>query len=239
MRDNGREDFITNAVKSVVTPGSSVVTRSLSAIDEIWVGFRDARKIKRENERLKDIARGAEQYAETLERYKNELRDLRRMLELPMPDDREKVFARVVGYAPMQNHLTLNVGAKQGIKPYMPVIAADGLIGVIETVSQGRSQVLLLSSPTIRVASKTLGTPNVPGMVRGETTGRLLMEIYDPGEVHTGKTVVTSGYSETIPEGILIGTVIASMDDPRFGARRLRILPFVHMGDLNEVFVLK
>ena len=239
FRDDAGQDFLTLSVQSVVNPGADVVTSALTGLDGFWTGFRDASRISAENERLRQIERAANQYQETLDRLQSDLDDLRTMLDLPVPSDNEKLFARVTGYFQRWNRLTLNVGARDGVKRYMPVVSADGLIGIIEVVESRHSQVLLISSPVLKIGAKTLGDPNVPGLLHGETTDRLVMEVFGSDEVHTGETVVTSGFSEDIPAGIHIGTVVESRDQPRYGKRRILVEPSAKIGNINEVFVIK
>ena len=55
-----------------------------------------------------------------------------------------------------------------------------------------------------------------------------------------GDKIVTSGHSEHIPRGILIGKVIAVDFNPEFGNRRATVSPAVQgRPDLREVAILK
>lgn len=238
-RDRAGQDYLTLAIQSVVNPGANVLSSALNGLDDFWTGFRDASRLKAENDRLRLIERTAEQYQDTLDRLQAELDDMRRMLDIPVPPEKEKLFAKVSAYWAPQNRLTLNVGSRNGVKKYMPVVSADGLIGIIEVVESRHSQVLLVSSPVIRIAAKTLGDPNVAGTLHGETADRLVMDVFGSDEVHTGETVVTSGFSEDIPAGIHIGTVVESRDEPRYGKRRVLVEPSAKIGNINEVFVIK
>ena len=238
-RDRGGQDFLTNAIQSVINPGAYVISGSLDGLDNFWFGFRNATTLKKENEQLRQKQRSYEMYEERIDRVQSELDDMRKMLDLPIPSDKNKQFARIIGYAAQQNRLTLNVGSSDGIKRYMPVVAAEGLIGIIETVEKRHSQVLLLSSPVLRVSAKTLSDPNVPGLLHGETADRLVLEVLGSDAVHTGETVVTSGLSNDIPEGIHIGIIVESRAEPRYGTRRILVEPSAKIGNINEVFVIK
>lgn len=237
-RDRGKQDFLTLSVQSVVNPGANVVTSVLTGLDNFWIGMRDAKSLKAENEQLRQMERTAGRYLETVDRLQSEIDDMRKMLDLPVPSGREKKFAKVIGYYQVQSRLTLNVGSRDGIEPYMPVVSADGLIGIIETVESRHSQVLLISSPALRISAKTIADPNVPGLLRGETADRLVMEVLGLDEVHTGETVVTSGLTD-IPGNIHIGVVVEARSEPRYGTRRILVEPSAKIGNLSEVFVIK
>lgn len=203
------------------------------------MGVRDARSLRREVDRLKALEDAANQYQETLDRLQSRIDALNAMHGYKPEGSYQKVFARVIGYFPQQNRATIDRGSDHGIAQHMPVLAADGLVGVIETVTPGSSQVMLVTAPQIRVAAKVVGEATVPSIIRGETPTRLYLDLLGPEPVYTGETVVTSGFSNTIPPGIRIGTVVESIDDPRFGVKRVFVLPSVHMGAVNEVYVLK
>ncbi|HXH60390.1 MAG TPA: rod shape-determining protein MreC [Fimbriimonadaceae bacterium] len=238
-RNNGRPDFVSRAMQAVVMPPARVMQWGLGVADDFWVGVRDSHSLRLENERLRALADSAKRYQENIDRLTARLESMSREVGYVPPPPRTKVFARVVGLFRFQNRATLDRGSESGIKPQMPVVAANGLFGVVDTVSKGSCQVLLITSPSIRVAAKVLSAKEVPAIARGETSVRLALDMLESDEIHTGDFVVTSGYSTTTPAGIPIGTVVEARDDPRFGTKRVFVLPNVQIGEVHEVFVLK
>ena len=238
-RDNHRFDVLTTVIQSVVEPGASVAVWTMTSTGDLWAGVRDARGMRVEIDRLRAMEAAFRQYQESVDLLAARLSNLQRMHDLPTDTGRVKVFARVIGNFPLQNRITLDRGSRHGLTERMAVMSAGGLVGWIETVDANRSQVLLMSSPALKIAAKVLADPLVIGIVRGETTDQLVLEALEPNEVHAGELVVTSGFSETIPEGIPIGVVIDSHEDRNFGTRRILILPHVRAGTFNEVYVLK
>ena len=237
--NDAKTDFFTRAVQSFVNPVASVLTNTLNYGDDFWLGVRDAHSLRQQNARLRAEAENVRRYQETLDRLQRQLDDLNRMHGYDAPGPFEKVYAGIVGYFPNENRATLDKGSDDGIKPHMPVIAADGLVGIVDTVDKTRCQVLLVTSRAIRVGVKVIGTTDVPGIARGETSKRLVIDMLSADEVHTGEQVITSGYSETIPAGIPVGVVVEAVDSPQFGTKQVFVLPAIKMGDLVEVFVLK
>jgi rod shape-determining protein MreC len=237
--NDAKTDFFTRAIQSVVYPVASTLTNAANYGDDFWTGVRDAHSLRQQNARLRAEAEGARMYQETLDRLQRKLDDLNRMNGYDAPGPFEKVYAGVVGYFPRENRATLNKGSNDGIEKHMPVIAADGLVGIVDTVDKTRCQILLVTSRAIRVGVKVIGTTDVPGIARGETSKRLVIDMLSADEVHTGERVITSGYSETIPAGIPVGVVVEAVDSPQFGTKQVFVLPAVKMGDLDEVFVLK
>ena len=107
------------------------------------------------------------------------------------------------------NYISLNKGSRQGIKPDMGIISADGVVGVITNVSQNYSTGLSLLNKRLSIPAKINKNNYFGALVwDGEHSNTAdLKEIPFHIIVNIGDTVVTSGYSSIFPEGIMIGTI--------------------------------
>lgn len=112
-----------------------------------------------------------------------------------------------------QNHLTLNKGAKHGLKPGMGIFNKDGIIGRIKTVSENYSVGISLLNTGLLISSKIKTTENFGSVNWDGKNTRQAKMLYVPRHVKAqlGDTIVTSGYNAVFPEGIKIG-VIASVN---------------------------
>lgn len=119
--------------------------------------------------------------------------------------------ARVIGNSLRfsQNYLTLNKGAKDGIKPGMGVFDSRGVIGRVKTVSENYSVAFSLLNTSLLVSSK-IKSNDVFGSVQwdGKDT-EFAKLLYIPRHVkaQAGDTVITSGFNAVFPEGIAIGII--------------------------------
>lgn len=107
------------------------------------------------------------------------------------------------------NYLTLNKGSIHGIKKNMAVISSTGTVGQVQEVSKNFCTVmsLLHSKTTISAKIKKDGSYG-PLTWRGESYNyATLSDIPTHVSLKKGDTIVTSPYSVTFPENILIGTV--------------------------------
>jgi len=164
---------------------------------------------------------------------------LRRTVGLPNYG-RKRVFAEVIGFFDYDNRLTIGVGADKGIAPGMPVVSSTGLVGLVQTVDKKRSQVQLISSPTLKIGVMIEGSDAVVGLLRGENASRLIWEVIDENApLKVGDYVCTSGYGEMIPRGIRVGRVVEIMKDTEYGATRVFVVPSVKLIGVQEVLVLK
>jgi len=120
-----------------------------------------------------------------------------------------------------QNHVTLNKGAKDGLKPGMGIFNQQGVVGRLKTVSENFSVGISLLNTDLLVSSK-IKSSDVFGSVKwmGEDAKKAKL-LYVPRHVtaQAGDSVITSGFNAVFPEGIPIGVireVSPSSDNPNY-----------------------
>ncbi|MFY9153258.1 MAG: rod shape-determining protein MreC [Prolixibacteraceae bacterium] len=107
------------------------------------------------------------------------------------------------------NYITLNKGSRHGIKPDMGIISSEGVVGVITNVSVNYSTGLSILNKRLLIPAK-ITTNNYYGSLVWDGdhfNSANLNDIPFHVFVNVGDTVVTSGYSNIFPEGIMIGTI--------------------------------
>jgi rod shape-determining protein MreC len=108
-----------------------------------------------------------------------------------------------------QNYITLNKGAKDGVKPGMGVFNSEGAVGRIKSVSDHFSVAFSLLNTGLLVSSK-IKNLDVFGSVQwnGDNASEAKL-LYIPRHVKTqeGDSLITSGFNAVFPEGILIGVI--------------------------------
>jgi rod shape-determining protein MreC len=107
------------------------------------------------------------------------------------------------------NYITINKGSRHGIKKDMGIIDASGVVGVITDVSPNYATGLSLLNKRLSIPAKITKNNYFGSLVwDGEHFNTAdLKEIPFHIMVNVGDTVVTSGYSNIFPEGIMIGTI--------------------------------
>jgi rod shape-determining protein MreC len=236
----GRIDPVTHTTTAILSPSVIGVSKTSQHLSDFWQGITQASSLTAENRLLKSKLQQARLYDESMERLEQELENLRKFSGFPTME-KLRVPAQVVGWFPHENRMTINVGHSHGIRPMMPVLASDGLIGVVQALNPKTAQVLLISSPrtTIGAIVSNRNPPPV-GLLRGDTATTLILSFDDPNvQVASGDTVTTAGFSERIPRGIPIGRVIEVVSNPDFGTKRATIFPNVALGSVRDVVVLK
>lgn len=240
-RTAGRVDGLSATINTLVSPVAGPAGTFTRSTGDFFTGIFAARGLVEENRRLKALALSAEMYDAQLGRLEDEVERLRTLQGFGPIPGKERVLADVIGYSGYENRITLNVGQAQGVKPGMPVEAPEGLVGTIQTVEANRCQVLLITSAGLKVGAADLSRDPPPaGFCQGESSNSLTVDFQDPkAPVEIGDRIVTSGFSDKIPPGIIIGRVIAVDADEQFGRLRAKVFPAISVGTLREVHVLK
>lgn len=146
----------------------------------------------------------------------------------------------------MNNFITLNIGAANGVGPGMGVISAEGLVGRVKTVSTHFATVTSLLHSKMFVAAKIKsrlpGTNNTIGTVKWDGSDpRIALLEYVPldKKILKGDTVVSSGYNAVYPEGVMVGTILAASKDPDKSFYTIKLKLAVDFSRLAFVYVVK
>ncbi len=140
--------------------------------------------------------------------------------------------------------LLLSVGRSSGVTAGSPVVAPDGLIGVVITASQGSSIAMTWSHPEFRVSAASaegavLGIVAPSPNTDASETFLELRGVAFRDTVPAGTAVVTSGLGGVYPRGIPIGRVMGVRKEELGWERIYRLAPMANPGRISHVLVLK
>jgi rod shape-determining protein MreC len=160
--------------------------------------------------------------------------------------DRNPDLARVVGSDPssLVHSVVVDQGSAQGVKPGMPVITPQGLVGRVTATGAQWSKVLLILDPSSSVNAVVQST-RATGIVQGDISGNLmnpalLIKYVPQGEaIKTGDKILTSGLGANFPKRIVIGQVtdVRKHDNDLF--QEATVLPSVDFTRLEFVLIVK
>jgi len=109
------------------------------------------------------------------------------------------------------NHITLDVGKKDGVEKDMGVISDRGILGIVRNVSDHYAHVISILNSQARI-SCTVKPYAYPGNLiwKNLDSNHLTLEsIPKHVDIAVGDTVVTNGYSTIFPQNIEVGTIAA------------------------------
>lgn len=205
----------------------------------IWTNYVDLRSVRSENLRLK-----AEAGQMRLERAREQedarqARRIQALLEFKEHWIDTTVAAQVIGTSGTETSrlLYIDKGTKAGIKPDMPVITPEGVVGKVLNVYGETSQVLLINDPTSGVGA-ILVNSRLQGVVKGASTGEVQLNyIMGDEAVQPGEALVTAGGDQVFPKGLPIGTV-AKVSMGRNLFLDIKLKPSADLDRLEEVLVI-
>lgn len=142
-----------------------------------------------------------------------------------------------------QFSLVLSVGAASGVQPFTPVVTADGLVGMVQSVDASTSYAITWAHPEFAVSAMSVDEQAM-GIVRphlGSGAERWLLEMRGVAfrtSLDTGTLVVSAGLGPTYPRGVAIGTVIGEITTTEKWARTYLLRPAVLPSSIGPVIVL-
>ncbi len=139
--------------------------------------------------------------------------------------------------------LTLSAGATSGVRPFSPVVAPDGLVGMVQTVDPRMSIAIIWTHPDFRVSARAADR-SAFGIVQahqGSGSDRYLLELRGVpvrNQIRKGTLIVSSGLGGVYPEGIPIGTIVDTLRSDGY-ARKYLLRPSVMPSDVLSVMILQ
>lgn len=141
-----------------------------------------------------------------------EVRRMERLIALRRPERRlvTSAMASAMSASAGARTAVISTGLDQGVRPRMPVIAADGLAGRVTDVGRTSARVMLLTDANSRVPVKVLRT-GWTGLATG-TGGTLLEFAFDiasgTDRIREGDRLVTTGDGGLFPPGLPVAVIV-------------------------------
>ena len=139
------------------------------------------------------------------------------------------------------NYITIDKGSLDGIMPEMGVMDQNGIVGIVNVVSDHTARLISVLNPYLRLSCKVKGHAQVGSLVWDgkDPSEAMLEELPKHSEFTPGDTIVTSGYSSVFPEGVPVGTVMSSTRDIEDNFYTLRVKLFTDFSTLSTVRVIR
>ncbi len=219
---------------------STFVDRASWALIPKKVAIAEIHRLQRENDQLK---LAAQEGADALQ----ENQRLRQQLNwLPRSGWAGRLKpARIVGRDPTiwWRTCTIDIGSRHGVRPKLPVLTTDGLVGQTGQVTETQTQVILVGDPACGVSVHVQNETKDQGFISGSQVSVLDQSVVGVSflqinrRILAGQTLVTSGLGSVFPRGIPVGTVLdTQIHDGLFTQARIRLA--ADIGRLQEVWVM-
>jgi len=182
-------------------------------------------------------------------RLKSQLFGIQDTTKPPMIDSlkgvkpKDIIISKVIHntYSTHENYITLNSGAKDGVKPDMGVINSLGIIGIVDNTSPNYSTVVSILNMKSQINAKIKKSNHFGSLTwNGKSTGYVqLIDVPRLASVRKGDTIVTGGQSVIFPENINIGTIENVYTDNKTNFYTIKVKLFNDMTNLGHVYIIK
>lgn len=206
--------------------------------------FTDISDLKTENQELKKENSKLEQELRELENIKTENETLKEYLGLTEKYGEYKTIPGYVIDKDISNYsktIIINVGKKDGIEKDMTVIADEGLVGHVVSVSDNSSKVRTIidtSSSISCLMSTNKDSIICKGTLESNSDVKAMYISTDVNLIQ-GDSVETSGLGGIYPKGIHVGTVKKIVTTKNIIDRYAMVETAVDFNKLNTVLVIK
>ncbi|MBI6545677.1 MAG: rod shape-determining protein MreC [Cyanobacteria bacterium NC_groundwater_1444_Ag_S-0.65um_54_12] len=202
--------------------------------------FQDLTRLQQDNKQFK--LRLAEIEYELIRRTEAaaEVDRLRALLDLANSLPTKGRFARVIGRSPDNWHarIYLDKGRKEGVASDAVVLVPSGVVGRVSKSGDRISEVSLLTDPGNQVSFVDQRSRS-PGVLVGEGGAMLTMRyLQQQVDFRIGDSLVTSGYGNIYPKGLLLGKVARVIRQPDAITPQVSVAPQADLDRLEEVLVL-
>lgn len=211
----------------------ALLNELFGSISDVFTGEPSYDQLKRENAKLM-------LELNKLRKKGVENNNLRSMLNLQDTSKYKLLAVDVVSKLVnrIQGSFIINKGKKDNILTGMPVIAPQGLVGIISEVADDYSIAKILFNSSLNIAV-TIQRINVDGILSWNGRELIIKNIPTTYEIEIGDGVETSDFSSLFPPNIPIG-IVSKKEEIALGLlHTLSVQPFADIRSLSNLFVVQ
>ena len=248
LRANMKRPENLNALDRVVLRISAPIEFAASSlargVSNLWESYVYLVDVKADNERLAYENARLKEQVHRLEQKETENRELRRLLQLRESLPGDLVSAQVVGKDFTEffrvTRVVLDRGSRN-IRPHMPVVSPDGVVGALLRVAGDAIDVQLSVDAAFGIDVEDERT-RARGFVRGTgDPSRYACKVENVDsrdEVEIGDLLVTSGKGKWFPKGLPVARVTKVVKREPGRDQEIEAAPTVNFSRLDAVLIL-
>jgi rod shape-determining protein MreC len=223
----------------MVTPLEKTLVWTQTSTGNIWHNYFYLRGVRAENRGLKAQIEQMRLEQVRMSQDADQARRLQALLAFKEQFISQTMAAQVIGSSGSEQSRSVYIdkGERDGIKPDMAVITADGIVGKVLSVYRSTSLVLLINDHSSGVGA-ILDKTRLQGIVRGTPAGEVALErVMSDETVPAGEQVLTSGGDGIFPKGLLVGRVSKVSPGSELFLD-IHVRPAADLSKLEEVLVV-
>ena len=230
---------------SAVSPFEKAIVWVQSGTGNLWHNYFYLRGVRQENRDLKAEIERLRIEQVRLSEDAGQARRLQTLLGFKEQFISKTMAAQVIGSSGSEQSRSVYIdkGWRDGIRPDMAVITADGVVGKVlrvfgqKPLEASTSEVLLINDQSSGVGA-ILEKSRLQGILRGSAAGEVILEkVMADEQVQPGEQVLTSGGDQIFPKGLPVGTVMKSVAGSDLFLN-IKVKPAANLSKLEEVLVI-
>lgn len=217
-----------------------ITTRIIAFND--FINFpRDVANLSQQNAELQQQVSQLESQIVELQQQLSQAEVLYALLDFARArPENQYIASAVIGRdpSPFLHYIIIDHGSDDGLQHGMPVVTAQGLVGIVDAVTARAARVQLINDPD-SVVNVYLQSSQVLAQIRGSVTSEInLLMVPQNAKVPINELVLTSGLGGDFPANIVIGKVtsIHKLETDLF--QTAIVQPVVDLTNISAVLVI-
>jgi len=174
-----------------------------------------------------------------LETLKEENAELRKALDIGLPEDFQLALARVIARDVSQDLILIDRGSADGLREDMAIITEEKvLLGRIIEVNENSAKVSLISHQDSSFDVEVLGK-DAEGLIVGQGGQNIQLDFVARDKViEEDDVVISSSLGGLYPRGLLVGLIKEVQKDDVEPFQQAEVTPFFRLRQLKSVFII-
>ncbi|MBO6131490.1 MAG: rod shape-determining protein MreC [Treponema sp.] len=233
------------SIMSTMQKGVSFLSDGVS---NAFTSIKDMTQMKKEYQALKERLKDYEYLQRSNTEIRRENDRLREQLDFSKDLSYKNIPAQIIGHDPdsLYSGITINKGARNGIRKGMPVIAIQngniGVVGKIVTVGMGTSLIIPIYDSQFNISTRVQTSRDL-GITKGSGFSDLPLSMgyirkSSFSDLHEGDVVVTSGENGNYISNVTVGRISKIKVVDYDNSLDIELEPIVDFPRLENVLVV-
>lgn len=244
IKDPSEINAFDRVILKISAPIQQVSVAAFRRFFAVWKDYVYLVKLRSENKKMRSENKILRANNRILSSWASRGRKLERLLRFKKDSPAEMLAAKVIGrsVSPYFRVVRIRIDrGKKAVKPGMPVVVPEGVVGRIHRVFGDYSDVLLSVDPSSRI-DVVDGRTGSRGILKGgggqkKYTARIDY-LLRQDEVKVGDSIVTSGMGDRFPKDLPVGKIVKVLKKSYGLYQDVMVKPAVDFARLTRVLVV-
>ncbi|MCD4740912.1 MAG: rod shape-determining protein MreC [Desulfobacteraceae bacterium] len=239
-RESVDENGIERVAITLVAPFQMDVSKSIKAIEDVWIAYFCVVSAAKENVDFKKQLANIDRIKSRARELEFENNRLKKLVNFTRSVEYSFVAAKVIARDPSPWFKTIMVdkGKKDGLSKGLPVVVSEGVVGHVIKVAPNYARILLITDRNSAVDSLVQNS-RVRGIVKGGSGKECFFRYaLRKDKIQTGEIIISSGFDQIFPKGLKVGEVVNVKKEPSQLFQKIIIKTCVDFDKIEEVLVV-